>query len=218
MIGPLRGSEGARRGFTLLEVLVVIVILSVVSGLGTSAFVTITSAWNDQQSMSQLNAMAEDVFSAIATDFSDTLSHDLSGVPISGASRDSVDTRTVPAAHNADDTLVIPIQGAAAGRTRERLATVGYRIDRSAATMPLLRTLGELGDKTPGANGQSLVPGARTLAFRVEYLSEKPGRLWIQEWNGADHPRAVRVSITLQDLNRPDLQLSRKSVMHIHVQ
>ena len=210
------GSRG-RHGFTLLELMVVIMIIGVVSTLGTTAFVTVTTAWNDQRALVELDAMAEEVFSAIERDLSDTLSHDLSGVVISGASRDAIDHRSVPAAHNADDTLIIPIQGAAEGRIRQQSGMVGYRVDRSATTQTLVRTKGGLNENFPATGSQPIVPGAQILAFRVEYLSTDSTKLWVKEWHGRSHPQAVRVSITLADLDRPDRQLSRKSVLRVHV-
>lgn len=225
--GPLQNREYSRRiadrcyrrraGFTLLELLVVLTILGVVSTLGTSAFVTVTSAWNERKALTELDAQAEEAFESIRRDLADTLSYELSGVAITGTSRDAVDTDTVPAAHNADDSVSIPVQGAAAGRTRQRAAMVAYSVDRGAAEGSLIRTAGNLDDNFPTTGRQEVIPRARTVAFRAEYLSDDPDRLWESEWHGPGHPKALRISLTLEDPDRPDIQISRKAVLRVHV-
>lgn len=206
-----------RAGFTLLEVLVVLAILGVVSTLGTSAFVTITSAWNERKALTELDAQAEKAFEFIRQDLSDALSYELSGVAITGTSRDAVNTDTVPAAHNADDSVSIPVQGAAAGRVRQRAAMVTYSVDRGTAEGSLIRTAGNLDDNFPTTGRQEVIPRAHTVAFRAEYLSDDPDRLWETEWHGPGHPKALRISLTLEHPDRPDLQISRKAVLRVHV-
>ena len=206
-----------RAGFTLLEVLVVLTILGVVSTLGTSAFVTVTSAWNERKALAELDAQAEEAFDTIRRDLADALSYELSSVAITGRSRDAVDTDTVPAAHNADDSVSIPVQGAAAGRTRQEAAMVAYSVDRGAAEGSLIRTAGSLDDNFPTTGRQEVIPRAHTVAFRAEYLSDDPDRLWETEWHGPGHPKALRISLTLEHPDRPDLQISRKAVIRVHV-
>lgn len=208
---------GRRGGFTLLEVLVVIAILGIVSGLGTSAFVTITSAWNERKSITELDAQAQQAFESIRRDLSDALSYELSAMAIRGTRHDAVDTATVPAAHNADDVIAIPVQGASEGRARQRAALVGYRMDRGTGDGSLVRTIGDLEAEFPTTGRLEIIPGAHTVAFRLEYLSNDPHRLWVGDWQGAGHPGAVRVSLTLEDPDRPDIQISRKAVLRVHV-
>ena len=208
---------GRRGGFTLLEVLVVIAILGIVSGLGTSAFVTINSAWSERKSITELDAQAQQAFDSIRRDLSDALSYELSAMAIRGTRHDAIDTATVPAAHNADDIIAIPVQGASAGQARQRAALVGYRMDRGAGNGSLVRTIGDLEAAFPTTGRLEIIPGAHTIAFRLEYLSNDPGRLWVGDWQGAGHPAAVRVSLTLEDPDRPDIQISRKAVLRVHV-
>ena len=206
-----------RAGFTLLEVLVVLTILGVVSTLGISAFVTVMSAWNEGKTLTELDAQAEEAFEEIRRDLADALSYELSGVALRGTSGDAIDTDTVPAAHNADDSVSIPIQGAAVGRARQRAEMVGYRVDRGTAEGSLIRTVGSLDEDFPTTGRQEVIARARTVAFRAEYLSDDPGRLWESEWHGPGHPKAVRISLTLEDRDRPGIQISRKAVLRVHV-
>ncbi len=205
-------------GFTLLELLVVIAILGIVSGLGTSAFVTVTSAWNESKSITELDAQAQQAFESIRRDLSDALSYELSGIAIRGSHHDAIDTSTVPAAHNADDNIAIPVQGASEGRARQRAGLVGYRLNRGAGDSSLVRTIGGLEAEFPTTGRLEIIPGVHTVAFRVEYLSNDPGPLWVGDWQGPGHPGAVRISLTLEDPDRSDFQISRKAVLRVHVQ
>ncbi len=212
-----RQRVGRRAGFSLLEILIVLSILAVVSTLGISAFVTVTTAWNERKALTELDAQAEEAFEAIRRDLADTLSYELSGVALSGASRAAIDTGTVPAAHNADDRVAFPIQGAVEGPTGQQAAKVGYRVDRSADEHSLVRTIGALDAGFPTTGAQEVIPGARTIAFRAEYLSDDPDQLWEAEWHSPGHPKALRISLTLEDPGRPGFQISRKAVLRIHV-
>ena len=217
-VARLKSRSGHRRGgFTLLEILIVLAIMGVVSGLGSSAFIVVTSAWNERKSITELDAQAQAVFESIRRDLSDTLSYELSGLEIHGTHRDAVDRSTVPAAHNADDSIAIPVQGASTGQARQRAALVGYRIDRSSENGALVRTVGNLDAAYPTTGRQEIIPLARTVAFRIEYLNDSPGGLWKDDWQGPGHPRALRVSLTLEDLDRPDFQIARKAVLRVHV-
>ncbi len=206
-----------KQGFTLLELLVVLAILGVVTGLGTSAFVTVTAVWNETKSLTDLDAQAEEAFRSIGRDLSDTLSYDLSKLSIVGTRQEIVNTNTVPAAHDANDTVAVPIQGASLGRTRLRAAMVGYRVDRDLSKGSLIRTQGDLDGKFPTTGQQNVLPLAHTIAFRVEYLSDESDQHWLAVWHGPGHPEAIRVSLVLEDPDRPDFQISRKKVFRIHV-
>ena len=212
-----RFDNKSKAGFTLIELLVVLSILSVVTTLGTTAFITITTAWNEQRALIALDREAQKVFETIERDLSDTLSQELSGVTITGANRDQKSTGTWPETHLADDALSIPIQGSAAQRTRQRSARVGYYIDRSAGGASFVRTTGKLSEGFPTTGRQDLIPDVRTIAFRVEYLTDDPEKVWVPTWNRAAHPEAIRLSLTLEDADRPEFQLSRKAVMRVHV-
>lgn len=212
-----RDTIDRRAGFTLIELLVVLSILSVVTTLGTTAFITITTAWNEQKIMAELDQLAQDAFAAIERDLSDTLSYELSGVAIAGTNRNQRDDGAWRETYNADDVFSIPIQGSSAQRTRQRSAKVGYYVDRSSGGASLVRTIGGLYKGFPTTGREDLIPRASAIAFRVEYLSKDPDKLWVAGWDRAGHPEAIRLSLTLEDPDRPEFQVSRKTVLRVHV-
>lgn len=213
-----RQTQPNRAGFTLVEVLVVLAILAVVSAVGTSAFVTITSVWNEKRSQIELDAIAEEAFDSIRTDIADALSQQLAGVPLTGVSATIEDDRTFPAATNADDRIVIPIQGYVPGRTLNIASKVGYRVDRSHPNQPLVRTQGGMDETFPTTNRLEIIELARVVAFSVEYLDAGQAALWVEEWDQKKFPGAVRVSLTLEDPDRSDFQIARKAVIPINVE
>jgi hypothetical protein len=52
------------------------------------------------------------------------------------------------------------------------------------------------------------------MSMRIEYFD---GTGWRGEWNEGRHPSALRVSIVLQDLDRPYEQTARKCAFPIRV-
>jgi hypothetical protein len=51
----------------------------------------------------------------------------------------------------------------------------------------------------------------------VEYLGGDANAAWSEAWAGPGLPRAVRVSIALEDPVRPEFQVARKAVFPIRV-
>ena len=73
---PLRRSDG----FTLLEILVVAAIIGVVMTMGTSTFVGVTRAWNEQRAITDLDDQARAALESIRQDVESTLSSEVSGL------------------------------------------------------------------------------------------------------------------------------------------
>lgn len=206
------------RGLTLLELLIVVTIFGAVMAIGSSTFVSVTAAWNERKTVAELDAQADLALESIRRDVTDALSADVAGVAIRGTTRTVSDSRSYPAAQHADDDLLIPIRAVDPNRALAVPASVGYRVERSGATGILVRTVGPLGTEFPNTNRIEAMPNVRVLGFSVEFLTPGPGQLWVDSWTEASMPAAIRVSLAVEDIDRPDqFQASRQIVIPVHV-
>jgi len=203
-----------QRGFTLIELLVVLTILSVVSAVGTTAFVTVTAAWNEARAMTELDRQAEDVFQAIRKDVNALISHDLSGLSLTSESGEIEDDRKFPVIQLEDDRVSLPVRASEVSQSLEVAARVGYHVDRSGESR-LVRTIGPAAAEFPKTGRQDLTPRARVLGFNVEYLARTPGAGWVREWTRTEPPAALRVSVSMEDTDRSDFQIARKVVIPV---
>lgn len=211
-----------RTGFTLLELLVVLALLSVVSGIGISVFFNVTDEWRVTALRLDMTTNAERIFAQLDRDFGQIVSAKLSGVSVLGEPR-SQDVPLNPRGEGKekerafqrleDDSLVLPIEFVSPQSGHNERACVMYHVDRSAKVPALMRTLGAFSWQPP--NGAKQIVAEGVLAFRVEY---DDGTAWQPRWNRPELPRAVRVSLTLSHPDRPWEQIARKAVFGIHVQ
>ena len=75
------GNDVARRaGFSLIEMLVVLAVLSVVTTLGVSAFASITGSYRATQRVFNLEHVAQKVFESVERDCAAVTSAELCGV------------------------------------------------------------------------------------------------------------------------------------------
>jgi len=206
-----------RRGFTLVEVLTAVAIMSIVTTLGVKSFTTLTSSWNETRILSKLNQSIESAFDTIHRDTEDVLSADLSGVSILGEHRNRENVREFEKAADADDRIVLPVQGNVSGRSLKISASVQYSVDRNAGGLELVRTIDQLGSSAPAKGRQVVLADANTTRFRVEYATGDPGNPWASTWNEARLPLAVRISVVAASPDRPWLQVSCKRVFPINV-
>ncbi len=206
-----------RRGFTLVEVLTAVAIMSIVTTMGVKSFATLTSAWNETRILSELTQSIEIAFDSIHRDTEDVLSANLSGVSISGEHRNLENVREFEKAADADDRIVLPVQGNVSGRSLQISASVQYSVSRSGERSELIRTKDQLGSPAPAKGRQVVLSGADTTRFRVEYATGDPAHPWADTWNESQLPLAVRVSIVAASMDRPWLQVSRKRVFPINV-
>lgn len=204
-------------GFTLIELIMVISVLSVVSTLCVTAFIGLTRYWDDTHAMTELSGQADDAIASIRDDLNRALSLDVSGVPLQGVPNDYRDSSRFFDWEMADDRIVIPalVRDMAGSETPR---SVMYRIDREGSRDKLVRTVGDLGTETPSSGRFEVIPRADVIRFRLEYASDDGGWRWQPRWGRARSlPRAVRVSLALADPNRPDRQIARKAVLPIRV-
>jgi len=210
--------RGNRGGFTLLELVIVVSIFGVVMAIGSSTFVAVTSAWNERKTISELDAQADIALESIRRDIVDALSAEVSGTPIRGQSSTVSDSRSHPPAQYPDDSLVIPIRALDPNSSLAVPANAGYHVDRAGATGVLVRTVGPLGDTDPNTNRLEVMPGARVEGFNVEFLVPGRGGLWVDGWSESRMPAAVRISLSIEDLDRPtQFQSTRQIVIPVRV-
>lgn len=209
----MRGRR-SRHGFTLLELLVVIVLMGVATSLGMTMFSKVSDTWRRTEIHTELNDRAMSAFEQMRRDFTEVLSAKVSGFAMRGTPRTTQDNRffRIPLEH---DRIVIPVELPGRSGKPSQHANIGYHIERKGGAYTLVRTTGPLGPEDPTANRLKVADGV--LAMRIEYLDDSEGGTWRTGWSRPTLPDAVRVSLTLMDPVRYFEQISRKAVFTIKV-
>ncbi len=101
------------RGFTLIEIIVVIGLLGVISTLGSVLFYKMSDGWQRILVRAELDAKADRIFNSMRADFAHVLSANLSQVPLRGF-EDQARLEMLEHVPVADDRIVIPVQVPAA--------------------------------------------------------------------------------------------------------
>ena len=218
-------SRPARDGFTLLELLVVIGLLSAVTALGMSVFVSVDRGWDIRKAEEELEAMIGVVFESLERDMNDVLSAEVSGYSLRGVDDEKRIPDSVPHAYWPQDELIVPVQGTQSGGALLYGRGVRYHVDVQGpadeyaprAHYSVVRSEDAIDVQTPARAAVTLTPDtASVTGFQIEYAA--PGTdEWTHAWDRGDLPAAVRVSLTLQYASRPDVQIARKRVFPIRV-
>ena len=206
-------NRNKRHGFTLLELLTVLAVLSVVTTIGVQAFFKMTSVWADTSTGMEVNAKSVDIFNTIRQDFERVASAKRTGQSIQGVDRLETEkqiNRHMPQ----DDRLIIPIYQRNQGDGPWEQLSVMYHIDRENGAPSLQRSFVQ-NDGSELKTGSSQLIGERILAMNIEYLNSE--NTWDKEWSRPESPAAVRVSLTIGLKNRPSKHVSREAVFPIHV-
>lgn len=194
-------------GFTILELMVVLAIFAVVTGIGSIAFVKITDYWNGLSARVEMDRGCQEAFDNIESDLESVIPSALLAGALSGESR----TSNLDAFFGiplADDTLSIPVLARDPGG-RSVPAIVTYSVNRDNAETPLLVRAQRPIDG--GENAQTEITVAQgVLQFRVEYSN---GEEWRSDWTEQALPAAVQISLNLAVPGNP----SREQVSRVHV-
>lgn len=201
-----------RSGFTLFELLVVIAVLSVVSGLGVYTYIGFSSLWRDQRARAELDQQAALVFQWLRRDAANLLPAHWDGAGILGEEGAYQDPRYLRVTLQSDQ-LTLPVRGVHPETSLPEYYRARYHIVREGGVPALHRTLG--GMDTVYANGASTPIARGVMDLHFEYHD---GREWVAGWQREEHPEAVRVSITL-GAGEPEYheQISRAAVIPLRV-
>jgi prepilin-type N-terminal cleavage/methylation domain-containing protein len=201
-----------KRGFTLVELLVVIAVLAVVSSIGVQMFSVIGDRQRTQQIRLDLAGKTDQALEIIRRDVARVISARLGGVAIAGESRMD-ESRRFGNVILEDDRITLPVQDAIGGKAPDRYLST-FVIDRSGAAPRLVKHFAPLGGKPTDTPSFDLVKDLHVQSLRIEYFD---GAAWQRAWSAATHPRAVRVSLVAVDSNRPYEQLARTLVIPVQV-
>ncbi|MBN4046708.1 type II secretion system protein [bacterium AH-315-P07] len=205
------------RGFSLLELLLAVSMMGVVTTVGITSFAKLTATWKNTQVLLALEDTADVAFRNIEQDLADTLSAELSGVSIVGINRDVASTIGVNQAPDADDRLIIPTQGSLYNTNLFRTRFVQYQIQRDEERALLRRITRDFDDPTRVLTRLDIIPEADVIRFDVTFATGDADTPWVDEWESAEMPRAVRVCMTLTEPGNLSRQISRKETYAVHV-
>jgi len=205
-----------RRGFSLIEIVVVLGVISVATALGTSAFSVMNTNMENLRTRADINDQARQAFDSIRRDVENVLSPALSGVTFSHT-RNTHTGVPVAGLHVSfsDDTITLPVYAPVGVGGEVVSAQVRYAVSRSEGRFELVRTTGSLYDGPPKANPLTVAEGIAGIRFEFKHPDESG---WVSEWDSSTLPRAIRVSVLVVDPNNPLEQGMRTAVMGIHVQ
>lgn len=198
-------------GFTLLELLTVMVLMGVATTMGITMLFKVSDAWRETTRRMELEERASRIFNEMRKDFAVVVSPSVDGATIRGSCRSASDNRfyRVPLE---DDRMTLPVSLRLKPDEPPRRVDVTYQIDRQSGRTVLLRTI-----NIPGAAGTPFEVADGVLAMRIEYGERHSDGSWFPAWTKPELPAAVRVSLTLVDPFRPTEQISRKTVFPVRV-
>lgn len=221
---PLIRQPRARKaaGFTLVELVTVLAILAVVSTMGTMAYFQVDQQWRQAHTRTELHAAADAIFAQMHDDLNGLLSPLRTGAVIEGENDDYAETDEASRYWRitfADDEVTLPVEVYDTARQFAVRQRVTYRVARDTDPPTLLRDTAPLQAKEAEdeeTTAAPVLPASRAgvLALNIEYARDGQ---WQDAWEGAGTPEAIRVSLTLLDSLRPYVQVSRKTVIPIHV-
>lgn len=198
-------------GFTIVELLVVIVVMGVVTTMGVVALGKMMGYWGQTRSRAELDARAEYALDQMGKDFASVASAKLSGVSLQGKSGTAQEKRFWGFSLE-DDRVVIPVW------TPDGASKVQYRVVREEGNEPVLvRTTGPLLGEDVSGGPTAIAHGV--YQFCVEYSPPAGAGSpeWTRDWSAAELPGAVRVCLVVVDESSADVQVSRQAQFPIRV-
>ena len=199
-------------GFTLMELLVSLAILSVVTTIGTAILVKVTDAHRQTELRLNLEDRAEFALGQIRDDCGRVVSSTYANAALIGEKL-GIEEEAGTGVMKMESRLVLPVAPLDAASGGPEPASVMYHLVREGKELPrLMRTVGKLGSIPEGAS-QEVAKGVTMLW--VEY--QDGGGNWVDEWSGPGMPKALRVNLVLADELRPYEQIARRAAFLIQV-
>ncbi len=209
-------------GFSLMEVIVSIAIMSIISTVGVSMFIKVTDAWRTANSRTELYRTGDRVLEQIRDDVSRMVSSDMSGVSVIGSARYYVEENSASPLwrlRREDDKITLPVEVPVDGIGNTRRFLVHYEIDHETVPPVLVRYMTPFGVYTPDNEGSILLESV--LSLRIEYLEQDASpddrSAWVTQWDTAHNPHAIRVSLVMSNPHRLDEQISRQATYYTAV-
>ena len=201
------------KGFSLIELLTVIAVLSVVMSLGTSMFFKIMDVGNYSARALRMEEKANNAFATMRRDFTQMLSTAQAGTTISGEHRELQDDVLAWGMKLEDDRVTLPVSTKNPGTDLVEQWSVVYKMGHGEQGTPRLeRSQMPLGQGD--TDGPIQVVAEWVTALNIEYHD---GVSWRPSWNQSQAPQSVRVSLVLMSPNRRTEQIARKSTFTLHV-
>lgn len=204
--------RASRHGFTLIELLIVIALLAVALGLGTTTLIKTIDLYATIKGSADLDTRAQEIFNRIGEDVASAVDSRLAGMALVGTAGETRDTALFYNQNLANDHFVMPVRLPVAGGGTN-VVLVGYQLDRDAeGALVLVRTTQAL----RGGEPAKLTVATGVLQMRIEY--QDGAGAWTGAWAQPANPKAIRVSVTLGDPRNPaQFQIARKAVIQVHV-
>ncbi len=194
------------RGFTLIEIIMVLALMGIATSMGVTVFYKAIDAWSKVETRAELNAKASNIFESIRKDLTEAASAKVSGVAVKSAKGVALAAKDAAAAES--DILTIPVS------TDKGLVSVTYRLaPTEGGGSALARVVGDE-KRLPAPNDyvQNSV-----AALKIEFLAQEANSNWQPAWDKPVMPAAIRVSMLISDPDRPYLKISRKAVFPVKV-
>lgn len=208
-------SFARKSGFTLIEMLVVIGILGVITGIGARMFSGMLSHWNAVERRIEIDTVADQVFDDLRQDVASIVPSSLAGAGMVGA-RESAQV-PVPGPRSAfrtvdSDRLAFPVL-LRTEDNRSVTATVTYFVQHRTEDQ-ISRLVRKV--ETPDGLSATSSPawGRGITEFRVEFADESG---WVETWSKPGLPTAVRIHLVVVDpITGLNEEIARKAVFPVH--
>ncbi len=229
-----------RRGFTLLELLVVLSILGVVSTIGVTMLFRIMDHWDRTTRTMVLELLAGNALNAIREDCARTLSSKASGGGFKYSRSQAEYEYPFGEVRCDNDQMTLPVTERNLLSGEWIRDSITYSVDWNGGAMPRLRRTrteghsswhwtvaeGVIGMRIERYDGTEWVTGSMNTTSRhwteedgmiAMSLESHDGKVPVDGPIGAPLPKILRVSLTMMDPARPDITVTRTATFNLHV-